>query len=278
MKRLSEKFKNVALQSALGFVLARIPDDLEEFNTWYSGRSEKWPADMEVHEAYQHFPDSELRAVIARTVNEQEAAITEALEAEMGPIRSRLEFYSSQYENVLTALDAASGEHGNWPSTPAAMQVKGLFDKSQAKLLDASKRQEQYARVVEGLLDQANENPFCPVGHWVGHGGVSPVLKDIVQDLILDSRGEAQRMALSMVGNVQGIDMMGGRYSGRVVFENKHHVVQSIGRGTAVIHEKSKFAAEALNDVGPQKQARIQYSNGRAVVLTGRVQEHSQSY
>jgi hypothetical protein len=62
---------------------------------------------------------------------------------------------------------------------------------------------------------------------------------------------------------------------GPVVYQNEHHVVQNIGRGMAVIHEKSKFAAETFNEVGEQQKVRIQYSNGRAAVLAGKTQGHS---
>lgn len=95
-------------------------------------------------------------------------------------------------------------------------------------------------------------------------------------NLVAESRKEAERVALAKVGAVQGVDEAAGRYVGKTVHETEHHVVQDIGRGMAVVHDKGKFPPAALKELGGSESLRIQYRHGLAAIEANRQQERGQ--
>lgn len=55
-----------------------------------------------------------------------------------------------------------------------------------------------------------------------------------------------------------------GRYAGPIVHDTEHHFVQDLGRGVAVLHEKSRFAdAELVKGARARGSVKIQYQEGK---------------
>lgn len=114
--------------------------------------------------------------------------------------------------------------------------------------------------------------------------GYEPTTKDMERsgeglatdspNLVAASRKEAERVALAKVGAVQGVDENAGRYVGKVVQETEHHLVQDIGRGMSVVHDKGKFPPAAFRKFESPEPLRIQYRAGMATVDATKQQEH----
>lgn len=87
----------------------------------------------------------------------------------------------------------------------------------------------------------------------------------------------ANDFAMKM-GDTKGLNERNGRYAGAVLHETEHHVVQDVGRNTAVIHDKAAFnAADLKNAIERGGSLRVQYDYGRAAIDTGkgRAQGHT---
>lgn len=62
-----------------------------------------------------------------------------------------------------------------------------------------------------------------------------------------------------------------GRYAGPLIHETEHHVIQNVGKKTAVLHEKSRFDGGNLHaSANPSESVRVQYRGGRAALDAGR--------
>jgi hypothetical protein len=88
---------------------------------------------------------------------------------------------------------------------------------------------------------------------------------------------EAESFALKKIGGVQKTDIERGRYVGKLLHETDHHLVQGIGRGAAVIHEKSLLARHDLKEINFSKSVSMQYQNGRLALSQGRNTQRSNS-
>lgn len=85
------------------------------------------------------------------------------------------------------------------------------------------------------------------------------------------SRKEAENFVLDSGAGLQVANESKGRYAGPVVHETDHHFVQDIGRGVAVLHEKSRFAEmEVAKAARGQGSAKIQYQEGKGAIEAGR--------
>jgi hypothetical protein len=62
---------------------------------------------------------------------------------------------------------------------------------------------------------------------------------------------------------VQGINPNRGRYSGKVLHETEHHIVQEIGRGTAVVHSRDDLNSGYKELLKSSKSVRIHYDQGK---------------
>lgn len=85
---------------------------------------------------------------------------------------------------------------------------------------------------------------------------------------VLASRKDAQEFALKKDFGVQTVNTGSGRYSGRLLHETDHHVVQDIGRSTVAVHEKRAFAADHKFDLASKKSLSIGYADGKASLKT----------
>lgn len=97
---------------------------------------------------------------------------------------------------------------------------------------------------------------------------------DVAQDIVM-SKHEAEQYAFNQGMGVQGVSLQQGRYAGRVLFETAHHLLQDIGRGTTVVHEKAKLDSAFRQVIDGQESLRVQYRQGRGLVEHG-VPERSQ--
>jgi len=88
-----------------------------------------------------------------------------------------------------------------------------------------------------------------------------------------ESRRKAEAFVLGAGGGVHAADIERGRYAGPVMHETEHHFVQDLGRGTAVVHDKSRFPAQEMKErLRLGKSLRVQYQGGRAQTEPGREQ------
>lgn len=83
---------------------------------------------------------------------------------------------------------------------------------------------------------------------------------------VLASRKEAQDFALKKDFGVQTVNTGSGRYSGRLLHETDHHVIQDIGRSTVAVHEKRAFGADHKFDLASKKSLAIGYADGKASI------------
>jgi len=90
-------------------------------------------------------------------------------------------------------------------------------------------------------------------------------------EAVQKSRKEAENYVLDSGAGLQVANDAKGRYAGPVVHQTDHHFVQDIGRGVAVLHEKSRFAeVEIAKAARGQGSARIQYQEGKGAIEAGR--------
>lgn len=83
-------------------------------------------------------------------------------------------------------------------------------------------------------------------------------------EAIQKSQKAAESFVLDSGAGLQVANNTTGRYAGPVVHETEHHFVQDIGRGVAVLHEKSRFPeAELAKTVRGRGSAKIQYQEGK---------------
>lgn len=92
------------------------------------------------------------------------------------------------------------------------------------------------------------------------------------------SQKAAEGFVLDSGAGLQVANNATGRYAGPVMHETEHHFVQNIGRGVAVLHEKSRFAeADLANVVRGRGSAKIQYQEGRGAFDAPRDRDHGRS-
>jgi hypothetical protein len=83
----------------------------------------------------------------------------------------------------------------------------------------------------------------------------------------------------SQSGETKVVNVQSGRYAGAVLFETDHHVVQDVGRQTAVVHDKGAFNAMDLKAaIERGGSLRVQYENARAAIDTGKTRSQSHSH
>ena len=88
---------------------------------------------------------------------------------------------------------------------------------------------------------------------------------EVPSESMLQSKRAAENFVLDQVGGAQQANVEQGRYAGRVLHQTKHHFVQGLGRGIAVVHEKGRFSEKALQEVlQGDKNLRVQYKAGKA--------------
>lgn len=88
---------------------------------------------------------------------------------------------------------------------------------------------------------------------------------------VQESRMVAESFVLESGSGLQVANSATGRYAGPVVHETEHHFVQEIGRGVAVLHEKSRFPeGELTAGVHGRGPAKIQYQEGRGAFVAAR--------
>lgn len=92
------------------------------------------------------------------------------------------------------------------------------------------------------------------------------VEQDAHAKAVLTSRKEAQEFALKKDFGVQTVNTGTGRYSGKLLHETEHHVIQDIGRSTVAVHEKRAFGADHKFDLASKKSLSIGYADGKASV------------
>lgn len=94
---------------------------------------------------------------------------------------------------------------------------------------------------------------------------------------IAESKEAALKHALGAGSVVMETKEQNGLYTGKVIHQTEHHVVQDLGKKSAVIHEKSRFDASALKkSVEHGESVRIQYAKGRAGVEAKQDRSRSQ--
>jgi hypothetical protein len=92
------------------------------------------------------------------------------------------------------------------------------------------------------------------------------VEQDTHAEAVLVSRKAAQDFALKKDFGVQAVNTSSGRYSGRLLHESDHHVIQDIGHSTVAVHEKRAFGAEHKFDLASKTSLSIGYADGKASV------------
>lgn len=96
---------------------------------------------------------------------------------------------------------------------------------------------------------------------------VSPVAPNADQSERLralnESKAAAEKFAFGEKMGVQGVNPNRGRYSGKVLHETEHHIVQEIGRGTAVVHSRDDLDAGYKELLKSSKSLRIHYDQGK---------------
>lgn len=90
---------------------------------------------------------------------------------------------------------------------------------------------------------------------------------------VVESRRKAEAFVLGTGGGMHAANVEQGRYAGPLMHETTHHFVQDLGRGTAVVHDKSRFPEQELKGrLGLGKNLRVQYQGGRAQMESEREQ------
>jgi hypothetical protein len=96
---------------------------------------------------------------------------------------------------------------------------------------------------------------------------VSPIALNADQSehlkALAESKAVAEQFAFGEKMGVQGINPNRGRYSGKVLHETEHHIVQEIGRGTAVVHSRDDLDAGYKELLKSCKSVRIHYDQGK---------------
>ena len=80
---------------------------------------------------------------------------------------------------------------------------------------------------------------------------------------LVESKAAAEKFAFGEKMGVQGVNPNRGRYSGKVLHETEHHIVQDIGRGTAVVHNRDDLDVDYKELLKSSKILRIQYDQGK---------------
>ena len=93
-------------------------------------------------------------------------------------------------------------------------------------------------------------------------------VQDVHTKAVLASRNDAQEFALKKDFGVQTVNTGAGCYSGRLLHETDHHIVQDIGRSMVAVHEKRAFGVDHKFDLPSKKSLLIGYTNGKASVKT----------
>jgi hypothetical protein len=99
----------------------------------------------------------------------------------------------------------------------------------------------------------------------------------------LKSRAASQLLTEDFA-SAAGVELMrlnaqSGRYAGPILHNTAHHVLQDLGRGSAVVHNKDHFTARDLQALQHQtKSTRINYSGGRASLDEGLGQGQSRGH
>jgi len=83
-------------------------------------------------------------------------------------------------------------------------------------------------------------------------------------EAVQQSRQAAENFVLDSGAGLQVANNTTGRYAGPVVHDTEHHFVQDLGRGVAVLHEKSRFTdAELVKGTRARGSVKIQYQEGK---------------
>lgn len=85
-----------------------------------------------------------------------------------------------------------------------------------------------------------------------------------VADGLVQSAEEAKALALKSGHGLQEANRDVGKYEGKVIAETAHHIVQTVGRNVAVLHEKS--ALSVAGDKMPDGPVSIAYKDGKGAV------------
>ncbi|NLP65513.1 LPD7 domain-containing protein [Paraburkholderia sacchari] len=94
---------------------------------------------------------------------------------------------------------------------------------------------------------------------------------------VSDSKAAAVEYALKAGSVVFDINKANGLYTGKVIHQTEHHIVQDMGKKAAVIHDKAHFdAAELKKGIDRGDSLRIQYGKGRAAIDTKQERQRSQ--
>ncbi len=105
--------------------------------------------------------------------------------------------------------------------------------------------------------------------------GYEPTDKDLkrlaeaqrFKDPLIESKQAAQKFALDQGLNVRATGDGNQRFAGPLIHETAHHVVQDLGRQTAVVHRKTDLDSVELGDlVAGKSSVRIQYKGGKGAV------------
>ncbi len=80
-----------------------------------------------------------------------------------------------------------------------------------------------------------------------------------------ESRADAEKYALKSGEGMQPPNTQNGRYTGKIIYETDHHMVQDIGRRISVVHDKSSFDADQLRKwMTGGAPLHVQYEKGSA--------------
>lgn len=145
---MNKKLKDLAFDSAVGFVLSEIPEDSEAFMSWYEGRTDKRPDDMVVREWFENLDDKYLRSLISDIADPQESLIEAALQIDRDPL-------------VNAINDAWIKRYGGEVVTePAALvnRVKSVGQDRDSWLAIAKENQKEYLRLDKLLRDSRGGN------------------------------------------------------------------------------------------------------------------------
>ncbi|MGP8437783.1 KfrB domain-containing protein [Paraburkholderia fungorum] len=101
---------------------------------------------------------------------------------------------------------------------------------------------------------------------------------NLEEKAIADSKEAALKHALGAGAVVMETKEQNGRYAGKVIHQTEHHIVQDLGKKSAVLHEKSRFdPAELRKGIDRGESLRIQYDKGRAGIDAGQDRRKSQA-
>jgi hypothetical protein len=107
---------------------------------------------------------------------------------------------------------------------------------------------------------------------FVGYEPTDKDLKRLAEaqrfnDPLIESKQAAQKFALDQGHNVRSIGDGNQRFAGPLIHETEHHVVQDLGRQTAVVHRKKDLGAVEVGDLVTAKTTvRVQYKGGKGAV------------